>query len=47
MRSGVTLLVVLAVAARVAVALAAVAGRFTIEVLTWYGPEGITYEGRE
>ena len=26
---------------------AVIAGRFTVEVLTWYGPKGITYEGRE
>jgi len=26
---------------------AVIAGRFTIDVVTWYGPTGITYEGRE
>ena len=26
---------------------AVIAGRFTIEVFTWYGPVAITYEGRE
>lgn len=23
------------------------AGRFTVEVLTWYGPAGLTYDGHE
>ena len=26
---------------------AVIAGRFTVEIFTWYGPKGITYEGRE
>jgi len=23
------------------------AGRFAVEVLAWYGPEGLTYDGHE